>query len=277
MLTIWNNEGTEIRSLPDWARCGLPETRRKQHWKEGRSAFELARAWTGTGKPEAPENLVGLLAPGAARGEIVYERAIVECETPLPFASRGPRCHDLAVWARRGDSLLLICVEAKADESFGATVTEELAKARTRPVTRFPDRLSWLTSGMLGISAFPAGMGGVLNPAIAGIHYQLLSAIAGTLLEAERVGASETVFLIHEFRTHLTRDENMDRNREALNQFLGMFLRAHGCAADPDLKPGQVIGPVTLRSVGCSAGPPFPTGRPLYIAKLRTDCTSPAC
>ncbi len=78
---------------------------------------------------------------------------------------------------------MTVCIEAKADESFGGKVAEELRKARKRPVTRFPERLDWLTRSLLGLPAFEDDQFLVLSDVVANLPYQLLSAIGGTLLE----------------------------------------------------------------------------------------------
>jgi hypothetical protein len=74
-----------------------------------------------------------------------------------------------------------ICVEAKADESFGGKVTEELRKARKRPSTKFPERLDWLTRSLLGFPAFKDDQLLVPSDVVANLPFQLLSAIGGTV------------------------------------------------------------------------------------------------
>ncbi len=143
---------------------------------------------------------------------------ITEHETALPpLGSRGPRCHDLALKAEQAGWDVTVCIEAKADESFGGTVAEELRKAERRPVTNFPQRIEWLTRSLLGLPAFKDDQ---LSDVVAKLPYQLLCAIGGTLLEAKLQRASKAVFLVHEFRTMATVDAKLDANANALNQFL---------------------------------------------------------
>ena len=122
---------------------------------------------------------------------------------------------------------MTICIEAKADESFGGKVAEELRKARQRPVTRFPERLDWLIRSLLGLPAFKDDQSLVLSDVVANLQYQLLSAIGGTLLEARLKGASKAVFIVHEFRTTSTVDAKMDDNAKALNGFLHLLQSAN--------------------------------------------------
>lgn len=103
--------------------------------------------------------------------------------------------------------------------------------------------------------------------------YQLLPAIAGTLLEARYRRASKAVFVVHEFRTRKTTDVNLDANAEALNRLLRLFLLSNGSSADENfaLEKGQVVRPilVTLRPV--TSAEKVPSDIPLYVGKIRTD------
>jgi hypothetical protein len=126
-VQIQGYAGVPIRSFEDWARYALPPARNELHWESDR----------------------------------VILSGITEQETPRPFGNRGPRCHDLALRAEQEGSAVTICIEAKADESFGGTIIRELSTARKRAAkregghTRFPERLDWLTTrSLLGLRAF---------------------------------------------------------------------------------------------------------------------------
>jgi hypothetical protein len=204
---------------------------------------------------------------------------ITERETPLPFGNRGPRCHDLALQAEQNGRPVTICIEAKADESFGGTITRELSTARSRAAmregghTRFPERLDWLTHSLLGLRAFEDDRHQMLTGDVASLPYQLLPAIAGTLLEAGRQRASKAVFVVHEFRTEKTVDANLDANAVALNRFLRFFLPANGVSAGEDfaLENGQIIGPILIAKRPVTGAEKIPSEIPLFIGKIRTD------
>lgn len=153
-VKIKSHAGDPIRSFIDWEKHALPPERRKLHWKKGRSAYELGWSWTANGEPAVPCELIQLLDSHEGTTRIVILSGITEHETTLPFGNRGPRCHDLALRAEQDGCAVTVCIEAKADESFGGTVAKELINARKRPVTRFPERLDWLTRSLLGLQAF---------------------------------------------------------------------------------------------------------------------------
>jgi hypothetical protein len=278
-LPIQNNEGASIRSFNDWATYALPPQRKKLHWKQGRSAWELGRIWTEGGEPGVPRQLAQLLESHEGTRRIVILSGITERETPLPFGDRGPRCHDLALVAEQGGHLVTICIEGKADESFGGTVAQELRRAKKRAAerqggqTRFPERLDWLTHSLLGRRAFEDGQLRVPAEVVADLPYQLLPAIAGTLLEAEDRKASRAVFVVHEFRTKKTNDANLDANADALNRFLRIFLSANGASigGNFELRCGQLVGPISVTDRHVGGTRKVPRAISLFVGKIRTD------
>ena len=272
-LEIRGHAGQQIRSFADWEKHALPPYRKEQHWKEGRSAFELGWSWTSNGEPAGPAELVQLLESQEGTRRTVIKSGITEHETALPFSSRGARCHDLSLQAERDGCVVTICIEAKADEPFGGTVAEELRKARQRSSeTRFPERLDWLTRSLLGVPAFKDDERLLVSDVVSGLPYQLFSAIAGTLLEAQLQGATTAVFVVHEFRTNLTEDAKLAANAGALNSFLHFFCSVNG-GPDEDLhlRPGEIIGPISITERPLAGVAVMPFQIPLFIGKVRTD------
>ena len=265
--------GEPIRSFGDWEKYALPPARTELHWDEGRSACELGRIWTACGEPAVPSELTQLLESYEGTRGIVILSGITEHETRLPFSRNGPRCHDLALQAEQDRSAVTICIEAKADESFGGTVANELMKAKKRVGTRFPMRLDWLTRSFLGLPAFKDDKLLVLSASVAELPYQLLSAIGGTLLEAAEQKASKAIFVVHEFRTAKTRDANLNANANALNRFLRLFLSSNQANVGEtfDLETGHIIGPVQVPDRHVPGPSEIPCRIPLFIGKIRTD------
>jgi hypothetical protein len=272
-IEILSQGGQRIRTFDDWAEHALPPERRAVHWKEGRSAFELGRVWAADGEPAAPAELLGLLESHPHTRGASIRSGITERETALPFGERGPRCHDLLLRAERGGRGMVISIEAKADEPFGGIVMEELRKARARPATLFPQRLDCLTRSLLGVPAFKDSGFNELAEEIATLRYQLLAAIAGTLIEAELENAAAAVFVVHEFRTGATTDAKMKENGESLDRFVHVLRTANGAAeGEEPLRPGRMAGPIQIAERGETR---IPCGVPLYVGKIRTDRKGP--
>jgi hypothetical protein len=274
-VEIRGHSGEPIKNFADWKEYALPLQRRKLHWKVGRSACELGRVWTANGEPAVPRDLAQLLDSDEDTKGIAILSGITECETPLPFGQHGPRCHDLALLAEQDGRPITICIEAKADEPFGSTVAKELIHAKKRPLTKFPERLDWLTRSLLGLPAFESERPAMLSAGVVDLPYQLLSGIAGTLLEAVRREAAKAIFVIHEFRTSATEDAKLEANSIALNYFLRSLLSTNdGGSKNANLENGQLIGPIKFGHRGAPGTTEFPCHIPLFIGKIRTDLTA---
>ena len=272
--------GEQINSFADWEKYALPAKRRELHWKEGRSACELGRYWTASGEPCLPLSLVQLFDSHEATRGVAVSDGVTEHETALPFSNGGPRSHDLVLRATRNGSVMTICIEAKADESFGGTVAEELGKARRRAErggrrTRFPERLDWLTRSLLGISAFADDERLILSDVISELPYQLLSAIGGTLLEAQLQNATIAIFVVHVFRTSKTSDVKLEANEVALNSFLFLLQERNGGSGENNqLHDGHIIGSISIIERPTKGDVKMPCHVPLFIGKIRTEVAS---
>jgi hypothetical protein len=271
-VQIKGYNGELIRSFSDWEKHALPPERKELQWKESRSEFELGRSWTAHGEPAVPRELAELLDSHEGTRRTVILSGITQHETILPFGTRGPRCHDLVLDGEQDGCTVTICIEAKADESFGGKVAEELRKARKRPVTRFPERLDWLTRSLLGLPGFKDDHSLVVSDVVANLPYQLLSAIGGTLLEARLKGASKAVFIVHEFRTRSTVDAKMDDNASALNGFLHFLQPTNsGGIEELEFECGHIVGPISLTDHPIAGTIKIPYNIPLFIGKISTD------
>ena len=138
----------------------------------------------------------------------------------------------------------MLAVEAKADETFGPTVGDALAAAIARQ-TANPRSNGVRRIEQLAATLFPSELAGQV--ALLDLGYQLLTATAGALCEAQRRGASRTVLLIHEFVTVETEDEKHAANKRDLD---GLVRRLGG----------DISAAVTD---GCLLGPFSVPGRPL--------------
>lgn len=150
------------------------------HWVRGRSARTLAHSWE-----EAagwPPEVARLLSTNEelARFEPVY--AFPEFKTPLPGGRRESQT-DLLVIASNGSELMTMAVEGKVDESFGPVVADWLGP-NASPGKQ--ERLAYLTSKLR-----------VETSQLASMRYQLLHRTVAAKVEAERIGSSTVVMLVH--------------------------------------------------------------------------------
>jgi hypothetical protein len=225
-----------ITSLLDWETHAGPKS--KGHWVDDRSAKEVARAWLASGEHLPPEVCTALLSHPRFGAALDWQ---AEPEAKLRFDNFAgePRNSDLAVHVRDAAGSYLIAIEAKADESYGETIAQTIASARTRldrnPRSNGLNRVHQLQEALFDVPA-------ALAASLAGLRYQLLTAAAGALCEGARHGYTRTVLLIQEFVTERTDDANHARNTQDLLNFMNALKP--GTASE--VRSGILYGPFVV-------------------------------
>ena len=96
-FSLTNRQGRAIQTLEDWRIQASPAS--EAHWKDGRSAKELAKAWTdGSG----PEDLTHLLGLRAETSDFKIASAIAEAQVAFDRHPGGKRNHDLLIRGEAG-------------------------------------------------------------------------------------------------------------------------------------------------------------------------------
>jgi hypothetical protein len=233
-------DGIAILSLQDWETHAGPK--RSIQWKDGRSAKEAARAWLDGDGKNLPTEVTAALTTHKSFGTVQDWRAEPEVKLRFDGFAGEPRNSDLVVYAQDSNGPLLIAVEAKADEPFGETVanTKAAALARYSKNNRSNGliRIEQLTKALLGLHQ-PG------EPPDDEIRYQLLTACAGALCEAERHGYSRALVLVHEFITEKTTDDKLRRNTEDLDTFVNRL--SHGVVST--VQSSRIYGPFIVPGI----------------------------
>ena len=237
-----------LKDLETWRVLAGPK--HDNQWQPGRSAMEAARAWIELAPGSLPTEIVEALRSHEDLGQIVEWSA--EPEARISFDSFGgePANLDLMVQARDGTGSLVIAVEAKADEPFGATLAETSRAASKRkaenPRSKGLDRLEGLAETVLGVPSDELSR-------VDTLRYQLLTATAAAVAEAQRQSAGRAVLLIHEFVTDQTSDEKHAANAGDLDA----FVRHISGGVIEGVEAGTVCGPFELpgiREAGSGVG-----------------------
>lgn len=220
-LTIKKN-GKEIYTNGGWFRAAPPEGREKQ-WVPSFSASELADyflRYKGFVPPEidAYLNEIGIVSNSF--------NSEPECKTDLEkegFGEKGPRQHDLLIKSDTNE--VIIGLEAKAREDLDEYVTEK----GDDPLTPNQEkRYAGLCDKLLGRE---------LNNC-ENIRYQLLSATAGTLIEADKLGAKKAVLLIVLFKTPVVSQEHIQSTKKDIETFLKCLKQSNnGSYKTANFKP----------------------------------------
>lgn len=247
-----------ITTIADWH--GELNKREQKKFVPGFSAYETARAWTQPNRVPAEIEALFVRPPLAG---FHLARAVVEAKTWFDEFG-GPRHHDLLLTARddRGRAAV-IGVESKVNEDFGGTLAGEHARAVARAKkddyeSNMPARLHGLSVGLLG-RALPHDQ--PYDSRDAKLRYQLLSALAGTLVEADLAQAEVAVLLVHEFQTPLSKAGVDRRSSGRIEELLSRF----GYEPANQFPLCQALGPFKV-----PGGGRIPAGRTFYIAKVRT-------
>jgi hypothetical protein len=210
-VAIWNRHRAEIKTVEDWGRLAAPAA--AEHWKDGRSAKELAKSWIAGAGPRSLGELFDSLDD--TRG-LRIEEAIAEAQVGFDEFPGGKRNHDLLIRGRCAAGPIVIGLEAKADETFGQTIAtyrrDSLAVRAAGKTTNAPERLEHLLQDVGDISL-------TRNPTFGDLRYQLFSGVAGTLAAAE--DGELAAFVVPEFATDLTTEKKRLANRTTLAEFVG--------------------------------------------------------
>lgn len=194
---------TTINDETDWLRVAPPKGGIAQ-WKDGYSAKEFARFVT------ISHDSFSKLIKNIVNRTIGYvpESLIGEPEATTdlpPKGSSGPRSHDLLLF----DDKIVIGIEAKVKEPFGDKTLQQESKTNSSDKKK---RIEWLIDTIL-----PKGSGEEAGD----LEYQLLTATAGTLLEAYDKGKEQCIFLVLSF--HKKGDKPNSKNEESFNKYVDVI------------------------------------------------------
>ena len=168
--------GQDGQPIADWRSWTRPKA--AYHWRAGRSAMELARAWFTSPVPVCPPEVESILESHPATAGVAWTEGWPEYVTPLPERGEG-RNHDLLLVGCRDGCGVVVSVEAKVDEPFGERIGDYWLRAReSNRRTRVPERIEALVSMVFGSGTRPDAKPWSL------LRYQLLTAVAGTAIEA---------------------------------------------------------------------------------------------
>jgi hypothetical protein len=246
------NTSQPIENIDEWKELCPPE-KGDVHWKDGRSARELAKEWI----RNRGNNLIKLLEQSNDFKGVNLIKASPEYESRFDKFGRG-RVHDLLLLGRQSEKNVIVSVEAKVDESFGSdTVSSYYMKSIIKQLnninTRVPDRIMDLIKALFS------------KPYDSRIHllqYQLLHAAAGTIAEAKKQGAAKALLVIHVFKTPLADPDKLAVNRDNLD----LFVNVISSGKYTYINSNDIIGPITI-----PGNEHLPSDVEFYIGKIQSE------
>lgn len=243
-----------IATLDDWKTLARPKSERQ--WVSGRSAMETAIAWLEDGGESLPREVAAALEANPDFGPVLSWHAEPEVKLHFDDFAGEPRNSDLVVYAEDRHGPYLIAVEAKADESFGETFIDTLGSAVERCISNSRSK-GGIRALQLATAIFGPRQTGEVK--VGRMRYQLMTACAGALCDAERHGMARALVLIQEFVTDKTVDDKHRKNDADLRAFVGRL--SHGEVSGPSA--GEICGPFLV-----PGQPIIATPIKLYIGKV---------
>ncbi|WP_425067298.1 DUF6946 family protein [Reyranella sp.] len=177
----------------------IPSLGKKEHWKKGRSAYELSSSWIQA--KGFPPSVRAVLDQADEWRDADLLEGFFERETELPGRGR-PSQTDLLALVRLKQGNAILGIEGKVDEPFGELVEDwlkgkpdekageppEATAARQRSTRNRRERFNALC-GILEI-----------NPADSdGFYYQLFHRTCASIYEAKRFECKRAIVLVHSF------------------------------------------------------------------------------
>jgi hypothetical protein len=247
-----SKSGHEIRSVDDWFKYAPPKMGAR-HWKDGRSAKELARSWFRTEFASPPEEL-RLLLEGAFLTEMEFDEARPECILELDDFRGEHRNCDLVVLCTAGTQRIVINIEAKADEPFGDSTVGAYYDQKLNSASNVPKRIESLSAALFGKKP---------DALIRNLRYQLVHSTAATLIEAADSKADVAVFLVQEFYSASLSSMKLQQNRTDWANFVRVFPKL----ATTEVAKNQIVGPISVHGGGR-----VPNSVPLYLGSFVSIC-----
>lgn len=247
-MLLQKKSGAGVSNLDQWRACVRPN-----HWVAGHSAYEFAARWCEV-LPQIPNELLTLFGSHDLTRSFAAEVGVIECCTPVDPFPGGVRNHDMSIRGRDRDPRVkmqtTVGIEAKAAETFGELVGRYY-EANGIERSNIRKRIQ-----LLAVSLY----GRPLDEAIKQLRYQLLHALAGTLVEAKKAEAQIAVLVVWEFANHAS-NQNHASNHKDFVAFVQSFLGLAGV----QVETGTLYGPFAV-----PGGPWIPGNIPVLIGKIST-------
>ena len=209
MRFYWRSSDSVLDDYEGWIDHIDPKNR-----QPGTSAPTLAMAWSG------PLDLLAALGTVPELADLSVESATAEAKATFDTHGGNVRNHDLVLTASTAvGGSVVVCVEAKAGEDLGDQVHRQRVRAeKALAVNPQSNALKRLDDLLGRLCRYPPD-----DPRTHALQYQLLTAWAGTLADAD--GYDHAVLALQEFRTDERPEDKSAHNRESLLRFADAVLR----------------------------------------------------
>ena len=222
----FEKKGKAIDSLKAWEELGKPK--KNSHWKEGRSAFLMAKLAIDS-KPYFAKRVSELLAECGIAGQDFVCEPEAAAGLGKGMCRGGARKHDLLM---RGNDCV-IGIEAKVSESFGEEIGKRLKSEEGNECNRAKRLIKCLTPEKK-------------QDEVSGIGYQLFTAARGTMCAALKHGMDKCIMLVITFKGNVEKEKNYDANCAKNAKDFDDFLKATGADGN-----GRIVRDISGKDISC--------------------------
>lgn len=222
-----------IDSIETWFRYAEPEGGLKQ-WKDGRSAKEFARYMLSNGgnMPEGIEKCINELF-GTKSGDCLCLPEYVT-KFPLELGKGEGRHHDAILVSNKEGKEWLIGVEAKVSEPFDKTMNEWLEEGKKKNKDGGKNRKVRLEECLKLITGKDYCDKDLEESPIKDLRYQLISATAGTIIEAGDRNIKKACLLVVVFGGDVEMEKDYKKNVEENQKDYDEYLKFLGLEGKPE-------------------------------------------
>ncbi len=219
-MKIFTHKIMEIsHDFDKWKESFITIKKSDKQWKEGRSACALAHFMCDNNGEQQIIEQVNKILLSSNDSIDQFEQGAIEYENKFDSYRGNGRIQDLAIWGHtKCGKRIYVAVEAKVDESFGNTISEELIDATEysieHPSTNRINRIDNLCNTYLN--------GKDHNE----LRYQLLYYLAGTISEPNQ---DIYIMLVIVFKEKDKYDEQKVKNNK---QDFDNFMKCVGVKTD---------------------------------------------
>lgn len=194
-----------------WKESFITIKKSDKQWKEGRSACALAHFMCDNDGEQQLIEYVNKVLSSLNDSIDQFDQGAIEYENKFDGYRGNGRIQDLAIWGRtKHGKKVYVAVEAKVDESFGNTISEELKDATKysidHPSTNRINRINDLCETYLNSNNHNE------------LRYQLLYYLAGTISEPQQ---DIYIMLVIVFKEKDKYDEQkVENNKQDFDNFM---------------------------------------------------------
>jgi hypothetical protein len=242
LVRVFSRSGHPIQTLTQWQLHAST----KGKWADGFSAKELARLWLGGQGPAAVQAALEPVLPG-----LTFNEAVAEAQIAFDDYAGGVRNHDVLAFGTAQVGEVVVGVEGKVNESLDATLERKHEQATKRKEQGENSNLDKRVDELLDVI-----VGRPYDSPLAGLRYQLLSAIAGTAAAAGSSTRAAAV-VVHLIKSSHANAKKFAETHQAVDDFCSAL------GLDAAVRPA---GPLVLKKPHGEA----PAGLPIWLAVIET-------